>query len=145
MSTAIRRKGLNQTACPIKDDFCREPRNHFDVLVKKNDGGPAKPVYVHIYGLPEGEELHISRIYDDGCDPLYSPLFCGGNPMALDCQNPDIMLIVPGKYRFQTASLEMLDDVDFTVEESPVHKEYADLWLKQQQLCCCRDSKRDYE
>lgn len=138
VSVAIRRKPLNAPDCPLPYDACKDPTNNFSVQVLKNNNAEAKPVYVHIYGLPEGEELLIEREYISGCDPMWSPLRCGGNALALDVENPDIMLVVPGTYRFRTASSTYLDEWDFAVEISDVHVEYADLWLKQQSLCCCR-------
>lgn len=141
MSTAIRTKRINEPNCLSDINFCREPTNNFHVTVMKNDMGQAKPVYVHTYGLQEEECLLISRVYDEKCDPLWSPMYCGGEPMCLTCDSPDIMLVVPGKYRFQTHDEAMICDIDFAYEECPVNAEYASLYLQQQSLCCCRSNK----
>lgn len=141
MVSAIRRGSINGTECQVEEARCKTPTDRFRVTVSKNDNSSPKPVYVHVYGLPAGEELLIEREYCSGCDPMWSPMYCSGCPLVLACDAPDIMLVVPGTYRFSTLSGKVLDDVDFFIEESPVHVEYADLWLKQQQLCCCRGSK----
>lgn len=141
MVAAIRRKGINAADCPREEQKCATPTDRFRVEVLKNDSAEPKPVYVHVYGLPEHEELRIEREFTSGCDPMWEPLYCGGTPMALSCNYPDTMLVVPGTYRFSTVSGEVLDDVDFAIEECPVHVAYAELWIKQQQLCCCRENK----
>lgn len=141
MPSAIRRGSINGSECADDELKCKTPTDRFRVTVLKNDNAAPKPVYVHVYGLPEGEELRIEREYRSGCDPMWSPMYCSGCPLVLAADSPDIMLVVPGTYRFSTASGEVLDDVDFFIEESPVHVEYAELWMKQQQLCCCRGSK----
>ena len=141
MVTSIRRKAINAPDCPVESGKCPTPTDRFRVQVLKNEGGEPKPVYIHVFGMPCDDELIIEREYESECDPLWSPMTCGGRPLALSHDYPDIMLVVPGTYRFSTASGQVLDDVDFAIEECPVHVEYADLWFKQQQLCCCRENK----
>lgn len=140
MSTSIRRKPINAPDCPVEELKCPTPTDRFRVTVLKNEGGSPKPVYVHVYGLPCDEELLIEREFESICDPLWEPMRCGGQALCLTSDYPDIMLVVPGTYRFSTKSGKILDDMDFAIEECPVHVEYADLWIKQQQLCCCREN-----
>ena len=144
MSTGIRSKGINAPDCPKDEDGCYLPVDHFELTVQKKESGEAKPIYVHVYGLDETRHLDIFRVYADKCDPMYSPMYCGGHPMGLTCDSPDVLLTMPGTYRFQTSDGSTLNwDADFAYESCPIHVDYAQLYLQQQQLCCCRESVTD--
>lgn len=140
MVQPIRSKQANQPGCPVDDHICQHDAMHFDITVEKLNNAEAKPVYVLTWGLG-CRELHINRIYDEKCDPLFAPMFCGGQAMCLSETFPDTILTVPGKYRFVATDGEPLNwDDDFGYEATPIHKEYAELWFQQQQLHCCRDN-----
>ena len=134
----VRIAKANTTQCPKLEDkqLCWNETNQFKLRVYCNETGPAKPMYVHVYNLGD-EELLIYREFADQCDPLWEPVRCQGMQVTLSCNNPDIMLVVPGTYIFRTKSGDMLDNEDFAVEQTAMHKEYAELWLQQQALCCC--------
>jgi len=141
VSVGIRSKSINGPDCPTEDPSCYIPVNYFEITVQKRGMGEAQPVYVHVYGLDDTRHLDIYRVYADRCDPLYSRMYCGGQAMGLTCDSPDILLTLPGTYRFQTSDNTNLNwDADFAYEQSPIHAEYAQLYLQQQSLCCCRES-----
>jgi len=133
------KKSINLPDCPSTEDACKcwQDTDQFKVVVSCGEWkDKVQPVYVHTYNL-EDEEIEVIRVYADGCDPLYSPVRCQGMCVTLSEEHPDIMLTVPGTYLFKTLSGEPFDNDDFGVEKSAVSFEFADLWLKQQALCCC--------
>ena len=136
MTSPIRSKRINQPECiPPTQPGCWEPRNSFYIEVEgRKAENEAKPYYVHIYNLDPHETLHIERVYGDNCDPLYAPLRRCGELITMDCLNDSLVLTIPGKYRFSTASGNEINNDDFAVEYSPIHADYAKLWIQQ---CCC--------
>lgn len=148
MSTGIiRSKAPNSPGCPRNTEYCQSYQTHFDICVEKRMSSSPQPAYIHTWGLGD-RELIIERIYDEGCDPLYSPFYCGGEEMCLTEEFPDTVLTMPGKYRFRVKGETPYSDEEdyeplgwddgFGYEYCPVHPEYAELWLNQQHLHCCR-------
>lgn len=142
MSTPIRVSPINSPACPQDTDSCHYDVYHFDITVEKCNSGPPRPWFVQTWGLEDCDQLLIERVKKENCDPMFSPLYCGGHEMCLTEDAPATVLTMPGTYRFRFKNNKPINwDDDFAVEASPVHPEYVDLWLKQQQLCCCQASK----
>lgn len=144
MATSILRvDDVNGQNCPQDTEGCHYDQFHFDITVNKNDSGPAQPVFVQTWGLCPDEELLIERVKKEKCDPMFAPLYCGGQEMCLGHNYPATVLTMPGTYRFRFKNNRPLNwDDDFAVERSVIHPDYAALWLQQQQLCCsCQESK----
>jgi hypothetical protein len=142
MVTPIRINEINGNTCPTDDEFCHYDEFHVDITVEKKANAEPRPVYIHTWGLECDDELLIERVKKEKCDPMFSPMYCGGQPMCLSEKYPSTVLTVPGTYRFRMKNNKPLNwDDDFAIERSEIHPEYAALWLQQQQLCCCQASK----
>lgn len=130
---------INVAECPRLEDAksCWSQTNQFKVTVRCNEWRDnPQAQYVHLYNCGD-EEIQIYRQFQDNCDPLLAPLRCQGSVLTLTDEYPDIMLTVPGTYIFVTSSGEPFEEDDFAVEKSAVDYRFAELWLKQQALCCC--------
>jgi hypothetical protein len=136
-SVPIRTKKVNQPKCPTDYPLCVTNTSSFDVTVENRSRTGALPVYVSIWGLPPGKELYIDKVYDDDCDPLFTPLMVCSHCAFLTNIRSDIVLTMPGKYHFHLADYESLDfDGDFAYQATPVSADYAQLWLMQNPCCC---------
>lgn len=142
MVTPIRVSPINGQSCPEDTDDCHFDIYHFDLTVEKCATGEPRPYFIQTWGLCGDDMLLIERVKKEKCDPMFAPMYCGGKPMGLGEDYPATVLTMPGTYRFRFQNNKPINwDDDFAVEASPVHPEYAALWLQQQQLCCCRESK----
>lgn len=143
MVTPIRINEVNAPSCPQDEEGCHYDITHFDITVMKNGSGEPRPIFIQTWGLEDDDELLIERVKKEKCDPMYAPLYCGGQEMCLSETYPATVLTMPGTYRFRMKNGKPLNwDDDFAVEKSEIHPEYAALWLQQQQLCqCCQERK----
>ena len=139
MATPIRTKKLNRPNCktdaPIS--FCKFSEQYFDVVVESRSQGDmrAQPVLVRTWHLES--EMVIEVVYDDCCDPLFMPLSVCGKEVRLNACNPEVLLTMPGKYRFRMTDYSNIPtDGDFAYQAIPVNPAYAELWLLQNKCCC---------
>lgn len=131
-------QGINQVRCEseAEHDFCEMSANEFFLTVRCVE--PPKPMYVHMYNLC-GQRMLIEREHKGQCWPVWSVWRCAGVPQVLDDEHPDIILTMPGRYRFSTESGIDFDelDEDIRIEASEISLEYAMLRLREMEVCCC--------
>lgn len=137
MVARINLLGINQANCPGIDNVftCDEPVSQFHIDVAGT--APPKPKYVHFYNLCD-ERVEVIRLLDDKCFNAYeAPWLCNGCPVVISESNPEVILTVPGRYVFRTASGNPYDFDSVGVERDTIDVEFARLRLEQHSLCCC--------
>lgn len=135
--TKIPLKGINKADCPGLDDAysCEEPISEFcvDVMCTR----PVRPKYLYFHNLC-GECFEVLREWDGKCcNGFRSPWMCNGQPVIISEENPEIILTVPGRYIFTTASGDAIDFDQVGIERDYIEPEFAELRLRQHSLCCC--------
>lgn len=131
---------INRPNCPTAgDDFCcDESVAEFEVIVSCAE--PPRPVYVNIYNL-DCECVEIYRSHESCCDGAEVPLRCGGKQNYLKDTRPDIVLTIPGRYKFRTVSGEFFEP-EVKWEVTPINIEFAKLRLQELALCCCQQGRK---
>lgn len=137
------RASANSFYCPscLKEDWCNECSDGsicFDVTEKHGISGSAEQQVMHIFvfGLECGQELEVQREFKDECDPLWEPWMTCGRPTVITKDCPEVILVVPGRYRIHTEHVEPeLDPEHVRIQATKIGVEFAKLRLQQQ--CCC--------
>jgi len=96
----------------------------------------SKPVLVELYGLTECHKFAAWKFVGCGEGDHWNRLRCGGEPLLIDNKHPELLLIIPGRYKIQFVGCCDTSPVDDVIlVRTPVSSETARLII--QQRCCC--------